>query len=280
MNLIAATLWLSVGMWIGNPSTPTKVLGPPWFEAQLAHYHTFTNKPESPDANNGALNIVAESCEAVGDGLFGRGLTIPDNASLTLQGDTLSPHRPWTLSFWWTLPEDLPVDGAYTLFYLRGTGFIAAFCRGKGEWCALERPAGVMQVYNFAGIQNVNAIYERDLMSNLDLRAGVWHHTAVVFRRGTTAQLFTDGELVCEITTKGRAFRSEDRLHTLTLGSGIVIDELAILDRAVDAEMIGDYFRGISQLRRYHVTSLTAAVDGNTETERRRCANGSQSFSR
>lgn len=64
------------------------------------------------------------------------------------------------------------------------------------------------------------------LRSRLDLHAGVRHHTAGVFRRAVTVQVFT-----------------ADRLTTRPLGGGIT------LDRAVAGDSIADYSRGASRLR-------------------------------
>ncbi len=190
--------------------------------------------------------------ETTAEGFIGRGLYVKDGRHpFALRGPALSPHRPLTLSFWWALPYDLAIDGGYSLFSLNGKGMVAAFCRGKGEWCALQRPAGVFQVYYFNGIQNVNGIYDGDIRARLDLRKGVWHHTAVVFRRGCIAQMYTDGRMVFEVTTSGREFRPEDVLHDLSLGGPLMVDELAILNRAVDGDLISDYFQGMARLREY-----------------------------
>ncbi len=146
----------------------------------------------------------------------------------------------------------MPLDGVFNLFSLNGKGYLSAFVRGKGEWCALQKPAGVCQVYNFAGIQNVNEIYDFDLLKSLDLRGGIWHHSAAVLRPSGAFQFYTDGKVVSEITTKGRAWNAEDKLQSLTLGSGVILDDVAILNRALDADLINDYLRGVRQLREYN----------------------------
>ena len=251
LHVLCILLMAGVG-WAAAAPAPA-VLGPPWFEECLAYYNRFEGKPGEADVNTDGLALVDRGpLGTLDSGLFGRALHVKDGrAPFTLQGQALSPHRPLTLSFWWALPYDLAVDGGYTLFYLRGRGFVAAFSRGKGEWCALQRPAGVFQVYSFPGIQNVNGIYDFDLMAHLDLKAGVWHHTAVVFRRACMAQMYTDGKLVFDVTTSGREFSAEDGLNAIDFGGPLYLDELAILNRAVDADLIGDYYRGVSQLRGY-----------------------------
>lgn len=184
-------------------------------------------------------------------GLIGKALDAVEKP-LVLEGDALSPHRPLTISFWWALPRDLPIDGAFGLFQLTGRGFVAAFTRGKGEWCALQEPAGVLQVYDFPGIQDHNGIYDPKLSRSLDLRAGAWHHTAAVFRHASSVELYTDGVRVAEAATLGRELSEEDAIRSLSLGGGVLLDEVLILDRAVDAEGIEDYRRGMLRLREYH----------------------------
>lgn len=240
-------------------------LVPPWLEPCVAYHHAFEGSPEQPDLNAAQIvtDLSARQGYREGDepikpitsteaGFVGRALHVQDwRAPLVLRGAALSPHRPLTLLMWWALPYDLTIDGGYSLFQLNGHGMVALFSRGKGEWCALQRPAGVFQVYYFNGIQNVNGIYDYDLLGHYDLRAGVWHHSAVVFRRATTAQVYTDGKLVFEVTISGREFSAEDQLHNLIIGGPLLVDELMVLDRAVEGDMIADYYEGSRRLREY-----------------------------
>jgi hypothetical protein len=226
------------------------VRGPAWMQECLIYYNTFEGKPDGPDVNTEGIT-VGEAAETAAGGLFRRCLDTTAKP-LVLKSAAFSAHRPLTLSFWWALPKDLPVDGGYSLFQFSGRGIVSAFTRGKGDWCALQRPAGVLQVYYFPGIQNVNGIYDYDLAAHLDLRAGVWHHTAVVLRQATNVQLYTDGKPVCEITLSGREFTKADALETLSLGGGVLLDEVAVLNRAVASGMIADYYRGVARLREYY----------------------------
>jgi hypothetical protein len=237
--------------------TPERaVRGPAWVAGCLAWYEDFdgeepTGGEKSGEASPTAISIRSGSPRrTVAEGLIGKALDAVEKP-LVLEGDSLSPHRPLTISFWWALPRDLPVDGTFNLFQLTGRGIIAAFTRGKGEWCALEEPAGVLQVYYFPGIQNHNGIYDPKLSEHLELRAGVWHHTAAVFRRASTVELYTDGALVAEATTVGRELSQEDAIRSLSLGGGVLLDEVLILDRALDAERIADYRRGMRRLHEY-----------------------------
>ncbi len=227
--------------------------GPPWFQENLVYYRSFDGAADPVVNTDGISQAEKGASEVIGDGSFGQGRLIH---SLTLQGAVLSPHQPRTVSFWWALPKDLAIDGGFSLFGITGGGYIGAFCRGKGEWCALQRPAGVLQVQYFPGIQNVNGIYDFDLLSHLDLHARQWHHTAEVFRQGSSVQLYTDGKRVTEVNYSGRTLTEKDQLTTLSLGTeggnGLLIDEIAILDRAIDGDLVADYYQGASRLREYH----------------------------
>jgi len=240
----------------------TDILGPLWFREAAVFYASYEGPADQPSVNGAGLATDLSVRRGAGaedlgpiiadDGLLGRCLHIRDwRAPLVLRGEAVSPHRAVTVSFWWALPYDLAIDGGYQLFDITGGGLVSLFCRGKGEWCALGKPAGVFQVYYFAGIQNVNGIYDFDLLSHVDLRAGAWHHTAVVFRRASAIEGYLDGSLVFEYTITGRDFVAEDSLTTLTVGGPLYVDELAILAGAPEGDMIADYCRGVSRLRDY-----------------------------
>jgi len=254
--------------WIhGNAAADARHIRfvPPWFAPAVVYHNAFEGDQGEPSLcwadlrtsfDPALIQEVAPGAPRpptlAEAGLFGRCLSVQDSrAPFELDGPAVSPHRPLTLSFWWALPYDLTLEGGYQLLQLNGKGMIALFSRGRGEWCALERPAGVFQVYYFGGIQNVNGIYDFDLMSHYDLKAGVWHHAAVVFRRAATAQAYVDGKLVFEVTISGREWTTSDALQSLTLGGPLYLDEVMLLDRAVDADMVADYYQGISRLREY-----------------------------
>jgi hypothetical protein len=130
---------------------------------------------------------------------------------------------------------------------------VSHFSRGKGDWCALERPAGVLQVYHFNGIRDVNGIYDYDLLARLDLKAGVWHHTALTFSGGAVVNLYTDGVPTFKIHLKGHSFTEADAIHELFIGSRhgtpTWVDEAMIHQRMLTADEIGDYVRVVRQMR-------------------------------
>lgn len=256
-------LWLVPLALLCLPPARAEVYGPPWLEPAVAYYHGFESPLEQPEANaaglavdpsarQGAHSETAAPLAPVDEGFLGKGLSIGGwQAPLLLRGAALSPHRPLTLSFWWALEEDLPIDGGFELFALSGGGLVSHFVRGKGEWCALQRPTGVFQVYYFAGIQNVNNLYDPDLAAHLALTRGAWHHETVVFRRAQEIQVYTDGEPVCQVALTGREFAESDNLTTLTIGGPVRLDELMVLDRAIEPDQVAEYHRGMRRIREY-----------------------------
>ena len=143
-------------------------------------------------------------------------------------------------------------DSGFGLFHLtNGQGFISHFAR-SGPWCALDRPAGVLQVYYLPGIKNMNGIYDRDFMAHGELKSGVWHHTALVFTAGSLVTLYLDGARVFQIRTTGRSFHESDLLHELILGNSgelpVALDEVVILNRPLLDEEIATYVKAIRQM--------------------------------
>jgi hypothetical protein len=224
---------------------------PPGFQDRLIYYQSFDSPDGAPEVN--ATGAGPNTLELQPTGFRGRCALGAQDTGLHLNSEAFSPHRPFTASFWWALSEDAKIDGIFGLFHLAGAhGFISHFSRGKGEWCALQRPVGVLQVYNFDGIANVNGIYEGDLLSKLDLRAGVWHHTAIVIRGASLTEVYTDGAKVFETRNNGRDFVPEDQLRDLRIGSfwgtPASLDEVAIFQRALLPEEIADYVTALRQM--------------------------------
>jgi hypothetical protein len=235
-------------------SNLTPYLGiPPYLEDRLIYYNSF----DSPDGKPEIVTIAAKSTEGPR-----RGVSAPTrgvigrctDTAVRLRSSAFSPHRPLTISFWWALQEDAKVDGAFGLFHLaNGRGFISHFSRGKGQWCALDRPAGVLQVYYLHGIQNVNGIYDRDWMAHIALKAGVWHHTALTFSAGSVVILYTDGIPVYAVHLRGRDFAETDALHDLSIGNRggapLWVDEVIILQRVLTPDEIAEYVRIVTSMR-------------------------------
>ncbi|MBV9469991.1 MAG: LamG domain-containing protein [Abitibacteriaceae bacterium] len=249
-------------LWLSCLTLPTRaavlaednpILVPPWLEDSLVYRNSFDNEKVAPNTNIENIQLVdGSTTEQSPLGLFGKGLALSGDKSFKLRSPVFSPHKPFTLSFWWALKEDAKIDTGFNLFGLTGNGYIGHFVRGKGEWCALQRPTGVCQVYYFKGIPNQNLLYDGDLASSLNLKANVWHHTAAVFRAGSTIEIYTDGKKATETHAEGRLFRPEDNLQQFEcgpFGSGGYLDELTVFDRALSADVIGRYYSVISQMR-------------------------------
>ena len=223
---------------------------PPSFEDRLIYYQSFDSPDGAPEVN--LTGSVPNPLEPSPAGLRGRCALGDQDTGVHLTSEAFSPHRPLTLSLWWALQEDAKIDGIFDMFSLNGRGFISHFSRGRGEWCALQRPVGVVQVHGIPGIANVNGIYEGDLLSKLDLRAGVWHHSALVVRGASLVEVYTDGVKVFESRNNGRNFTPEDQLHDLRLGSywgaRTYLDEVVILQRALSADEIAEYVHMIRQM--------------------------------
>ncbi|MFC1715202.1 LamG-like jellyroll fold domain-containing protein [Candidatus Poribacteria bacterium] len=224
---------------------------PPTWENRTIYYQSFDLDDGSPDINTAGLKLT-EAMETDTNGIRGQ-CAMPGAAkTVGLSGEAISPHRPLAVSFWWALQEDAMKDSGFGLFHLtNGKGFISYFAR-SGPWCALDRPAGVLQVYYLAGIKNVNGIYDRDFIANAELKAGVWHHTALVFTAGSLVSLYLDGEKVFQIRTTGRLFHESDQLHEMILGNRgelpVVLDEVVILDRPLLDEEIAIYVKAVRQM--------------------------------
>jgi len=199
--------------------------------------------------------LVPNSIKIVDTGLFGCALDLTGNpfaGALTLRSTAFSPHAPLTISFWWTLPKDLSENESFGLASLRNSdgGVILLLARG-GPWSGLRETGGVAQIQRFADISDVSKVYDEHLAETLSLKAGKWHHTVMVFTLGSRLQIYTDGELSTEVTITGRDFKAEDNINTIHFGSGIQIDEIVILDKALDADSIQGYFKKITALREY-----------------------------
>jgi len=226
---------------------------PPCFEDRLLYYNGFGQADGKAEINRLGSGPRARLA-IVANGFLGKGALTGKRGWLQLKSDAFSPHLPLTVSFWWALVEDHKIDGGFGLFHLSGgRGFVSHFSRGKGTWCALERPAGILQVHSIPGIRNVNGIYDRDLMAHVDLRGGVWHHTALVFRGASLVEVYTDGEKAWETRLVGRSFEAADKLHDLVIGTRggapMLIDEVLILRRALLPADIARYVRALRQMR-------------------------------
>lgn len=229
------------------------ILCPPEWDPSVIYYQTFDGEKGAPEVNTAGLEVQTSPVPGPG-GFRGRcGVPGPGAGEKELylgsKGDALSPHRPLTIMFWWAPAHVIDKNNGYGLIQLSaGRGFIAAFAKG-GPWCGLQDTAGVLQVWDLPGITNVNAIYNTALRQTLDLNKGAWHHTAMVISGASLVTLYTDGVKVYETRAQGRTFSAADGFNLLKIGPELMLDEVMILNRPLDADAIADYVSSTRQMR-------------------------------
>lgn len=225
---------------------------PPSFDDRLLYYNGFENPDGAPEINSAGVTQVGKLVPSP-SGVRGKGAITDKTAALVLRSPEFSPHRPLTVSFWWALQEDAKIDTGFNLIHLQGRGIISHFSRGKGEWCALQRNVAILQVYYFPGIQNINGIYDGDFAAHCELKAGIWHHSALVIQGASLIQVYTDGRLAWTARIDGRPLSEDDKVGEITLGTrgapGLTIDEVLILRRALTPDEIQTYYTAIRQMR-------------------------------
>ncbi|HJN16162.1 MAG TPA: hypothetical protein QGH10_11745, partial [Armatimonadota bacterium] len=120
---------------------------PPSFEDRLIYFNSFDDGDVEPDLDETGVQVIATP-PVDGAGMRGGRATAVKDGVLQLRSEAFSPHEPLTVSFWWALGEDERIDGTFGLYHLtNGRAIVSHFSRGKGEWCQLPRPTGILQVY-------------------------------------------------------------------------------------------------------------------------------------
>lgn len=249
--------WLAVvaplcsGGWAQKTPDAACVFLPPSFEDRVIYYNSFEGEGGLPEINKPNAEQVGQVSPTAG--IRGRGIVGPP--ALELRSLAFSPHRPLTVSFWWALQQDGQPESNFVLVTLtNGHGFVQHFSRGKGDWCALQRPAAVLQVYYLPGIPNINGIYDGDLAAHMDLRAGVWHHCALTLNGGSLIRVYADGRETWRVRINGRRFAQQDDLRQLMLGNiwtdglPVALDEVMVFDRALAEEEIRTYVTAVRQM--------------------------------
>lgn len=229
---------------------------PEGWEKLVIYYNDFEGENGKAELNpleiKENFNPSALAQGLLGKGYLCQGIPMFGGGGFSLQSPTLSPYKALTISIWWALKEEHKVGQGFVIFSLSGKGFISNFVRGGGgdTWCGLSKPAGVFQVYYFPGIQNINGIYDLDIMRSLDLRGGIWHNTVATFSCGREITLYQDGKLVGKWVLT-RCLRDEDSIATLSFASGepILIDELLILRGVMEKEEVERYYKMVKGLR-------------------------------
>ena len=217
---------------------------PPDIESRVVFYHSFERGVKQPEIDLLRAKISCGKME-LADGFAGRGLKCSNREvaknPLRVHSQALSAHRPLTVMVWWRLDAPMQDATCYHLIRLGGRGYVAAFVRGKGKWCALTRPTFVFQVYNFAGIANRNNPWT----GHAWVEPGTWHHVALTVATASDIRVYWDGRQRIRHGIKGRSFRKGDT-SSLDLGASwlfhpTTIDEVVVLDRVLDERDVRSY---------------------------------------
>jgi hypothetical protein len=243
MSLLLGLLLLAAAEPVPNLALP------PALEDRLVYYRSFDTPDGRPELNTLPAQELRAPTPTPG-GWSGR---CGARAALRLRSPGFSPHAPLSILFWWNLPRGCAPNGGYGLCALRGLGHVSVFGRG-GPWCGLSDTGAVLQIWDLAGIVNVNDIYDDRPRVRLGLdQPDRWHHTALTFAGGRLVRLYTDGQPSTSATIAGRTFRAEDELRQLELGSdgpdATRLDEVIVLQRTLTEGEVADYVTGASRLR-------------------------------
>lgn len=229
---------------------------PEGFEKLLIYYNNFEGENGKAMYNPFKINEIFNKVKS-SEGFFGKGYIseVPMFAGggLTLKSSILSPHKSLTISIWWALKDTHIPGHGFQIFSFNGKGFISNFVRGGGgdTWCALLKPAGVFQVYYFPSLQNINGIYDFDIMRTLNLQGGVWHNTVVTFSCGREITLYQDGKKVGRWVLT-RTLKEEDGIYTLSIACGepLIFDEILIIRGIMREDDVERYYNILKELRK------------------------------
>ena len=163
---------------------------PASWDEHVVFYHSFSHSAEQAEIPLPGSHVLSGQHGERVAGLTGYGFRHTDGkAALTLQPMQWSLAKPITVSMWWRLAEPMKPETGFHLVTLGANGYISNFVRGKGEWCALQKPTFVIQSYNFPGISNVNGIGYGDGW----VSERVWHHVALAVVGGLRVSVYWDG---------------------------------------------------------------------------------------
>lgn len=224
---------------------------PPDLAGSVVFYHSFSRRAEEPEINLLKARITNAGNGQIAPALTGNGYrhTAKKGAGLGLTGLDRPLTKPVTVSLWFRLDEPMKPETSFHLISLRANGYISNFVRGKGQWCALEQPTFVIQLYRFAGISNVNGIR----FGHAWLPERQWHHAAVSVSEGSRVRVYWDARLRSDLTTKGRLFNAGDAIKSIDLGPHwlghpMTIDEVLILNRALSPADVRAYVTAVRKL--------------------------------
>jgi hypothetical protein len=256
MAVIAGVLgvlmpWVTTAFAADSETTVERYLYlPPSWSEHVVFYHSFSRGTEEPEIPLHGVRVVNGQPGDRVAGLTGAGFRPADGKpALTVQQMHWPLTKPITVSMWWRLDEPMQPETGFHLITLAANGYVSNFVRGKGTWCALQKPTFVIQSYNFPGISNVNGIGYGDAW----VTEKVWHHVAITISEGSRITVYWDGRPRSEFAVKGRLFGVEDVVQSIRwgphqFGHAMTIDELIALDRALGAEQVADYVTAVRKL--------------------------------
>lgn len=223
---------------------------PPSWGEHVVFYDSFSRETEKPEIPLPRGRVVNGQHGDRVAGLTGSGFRpTGGKAALTVQQMHWPLAKPITVSMWWRLDEPMQPETGFHLITLAANGYVSNFVRGKGPWCALQKPTFVIQSYNFPGISNVNGIGYGDAW----VTEKVWHHVAITISEGSRVNVYWDGRPRSEFAVKGRLFGPNDAVRSIQWGSHwlahtMTIDELIILDQALGAQQVAEYVTAVQKL--------------------------------
>ncbi len=212
---------------------------PPRLEPRVMFYHSFEQGAAKPEVNAVAAKVSCVRRDP-SPGFAGKGLACPNREwakrPLVVESERFSAHRPITAMMWWRMDAAMKDETGYSLIRLAGkSGYIAAFARGKGKWCALTQPTFVFQVYRFPGMPSCNDHWTGPAW----VKPGEWHHLALTVANASDVRVYWDGRLRVHYGIKRRRLKAGET-SSLTFGPSwlfhpMTIDEVLVLDEALDA---------------------------------------------
>ena len=251
VGLLAACLVAGGSVLAGGEADRWLFLPPAWAD-RVVFYHAFEQGVDQPEINLAGLQLRGEKTPPT-SGFAGRGYRAPNQyekqTPLRLLGPALSVHKPITIMHWWRLDAAMKPETCFQLLRLSGTGYIASFVRGKGEWCGLQAPTYISQLYDFPEISNHNNPWGGPAW----FKDGEWHHVAITVANAREVRIYWDGVLRETILAKGRTFRAGDvgaaDLDCNWLYHPMTIDDVIVVDRVLLPEEIAAYVQAVRSLR-------------------------------
>ena len=224
---------------------------PPDLAGSVVFYHSFSRGADQPEINLLKARITTAGNGRIAPALTGSGYrhTAKKGGALGLTALSRPLTKPITVSLWFRLEEPMRPETCFHLISLRANGYISNFVRGKGQWCALQQPTFVVQLYRFPGISNVNGIRFGDAW----LPERKWHHAAVSVSEGSRVRVYWNARLRSEFCTRGRLFNAGDAIKGIDLGPHwlghpMTIDEVLILNRPLSPADVQAYVTAVRKL--------------------------------